>query len=60
MQRTQAQALAQQTNQSLINIRQWEISYYSSFYYSFGAQAAVIGGFAYQVRVVIFLKYLTR
>ena len=47
MYRAQQAALLQQTNQLMVNIRQAELNYYTSFYYTFGSQAAFIGGFAY-------------
>ena len=40
-------ALLQQTNQALLDIRNAELSYYSSFYLTFGGQAALVGGFVY-------------
>lgn len=45
--KAQQTALVQQTNQLLVSIRQSELNYYTSFYYTFGCQAAFIGGFAY-------------
>jgi hypothetical protein len=46
-QRTLQSALLQNTNQQLLNIRQAELNYYSSFYWTFGGQATLIGGFLY-------------
>jgi hypothetical protein len=47
MQRAQAGALLQATNQAILQIRQAELNYYVSFYLTFATQAALIGGFVY-------------
>lgn len=41
-------ALAQQTNQGVVVIRQSELSFYISFFMTFGAQAVMIANFTYQ------------
>lgn len=41
-------SLAQQANMGVVNNRNAEITYYTSFMNNFGNQAAIIGGFAYQ------------
>lgn len=48
MQRANHNALIQATNQQLLSIRQAELTYYINFFSTFGAQSAVLGGFAYQ------------
>jgi len=39
--------LLEQTNQSILAIRQTEIAYYSSLNSAFGLQAAILGGFVF-------------
>lgn len=57
MQKTYQNALFQAINQGYVNIRQMEVNYYSSFFNCFGGQAAVIGGFAYAVRLALVVLY---
>jgi hypothetical protein len=47
MLQAQQSVLLQNTNQAVLAIRQAEISFYTSFFTSFGAQAAIMGGFTY-------------
>jgi hypothetical protein len=47
MQKALQSALVQNTNQGLVQIRNVEINYYTSFYCAFGCQADIIIGFAY-------------
>jgi hypothetical protein len=47
MLRANQRALIQNTNTALLAIRSAELNYYSSFYLTFGGQAAIVGGFAY-------------
>eukprot|EP01038_Epipyxis_sp_PR26KG_P004347 gene4347-6151_t len=49
MNKANQKALIQATNIGLISIRQSEIQYYTNLYISFGTQAALIGGFTYNV-----------
>lgn len=49
MNRAAQQQLSEQTNQSLIKIRQAEIDYYINLHSAFGVQAAVLGGFIFLV-----------
>ena len=46
-QRVLQNALLHDTNQQLVTIRETELKYYSSFYLTFGGQAALVGGFVY-------------
>lgn len=47
--RASQKALIQRTNLGLLDIRQMEINYYLSLNLAFGTQAALIGGFTYNV-----------
>ena len=49
MNRANQQALFQQTNQAVLDIRQLEIDYYTSLYGVVGTQATLVGGFAYSI-----------
>jgi hypothetical protein len=49
MNRANQHALFQATNQTLLNIRQQEINYYTNLNAAFGTQAALIGGFTYGI-----------
>lgn len=47
MNRANQQALFQQTNQAVLDIRQLEVNYYTNLYGVFGTQATLLGGFVY-------------
>jgi len=47
MLQAQQRKLLQETNINIIGIRQAEMNFYTNFYSSIGAQAAIIGGFVY-------------
>lgn len=49
MNQANQRALAQLTNQGLLNIRQAELNYYINLNVAFGTQAALIGGFTYGI-----------
>lgn len=49
MNRANQSALFQQTNISLLSIRQQELNYYINMNITIGTQAALIGGFTYNI-----------
>ena len=53
----QQRALLQQTNQGIINIRNYELEYYTTFYGTFGGQSALIGGFVYSAVTQATINY---
>lgn len=53
----QQRALLQQTNQGIIDIRNFELNYYTNFYATFGGQAALIGGFVYSAVTQATINY---
>lgn len=59
MLKAQQKALAQKTNQGIIQIRQFEIAFYTNFYSNFGMLAGIIGGFAYAALTQIGFPYAT-
>jgi hypothetical protein len=49
MNRAHQQALSQQTNQAVLQIRQLEVNYYTTLYGVFGTQGVLVGGFVYNM-----------